>query len=483
MSNQSLYGQDVTKQATTSLNVTFQTTAIRALLQCTPIEQVTNTSTWLEEVTANDIPDINDTANLTGLSKGYILRQLLFENTSASTGVDGTCCGNGTRSNPQKAVNGDWSALTMENLSPDGYSLWPFTDRTWPIPFVTKWVVGNPIRLVNTRGNTNSQLFFQDPPVLQAAICKPTIEQAEAKVIVDPETGSVYSSELKSTPQPIQSPWGDVFVPHEVSNPVTNYTLYSGQLNFTTSFGILFMDAMLGAIRLTRRLTQHHSDNAFDIRETNQGENMDLMTYSMYSLVKKDADALLNYTTLVTSANQTFQTFFRHFVNSKLSTSKGNWAYQEIGDQAFEKLSKPVIWDGMPPIKQYSASETNRTVVVSVTNRVQVLHMNAAATYLSAAIVIWLIATATMITCIQRKYTSSMLRNVELLADVLVLVAGSENLLALVQEKGVELKRDGEIKTKLGWFKGSDGEVRWGVEVVGGRNPVQWVDAPKSGTF
>jgi len=33
----------------------------------------------------------------------------------------------------------------------------------------------------------------------------------------------------------------------------------------------------------------------------------------------------------------------------------------------------------------------------------------------------------------------------------------------------------------LGWFKGIDGQVRWGVEVVGNGGTVQWVDAPKQG--
>lgn len=53
-----------------------------------------------------------------------------------------------------------------------------------------------------------------------------------------------------------------------------------------------------------------------------------------------------------------------------------------------------------------------------------------------------------------------MLHKVELLADVLVLAAGSENLLSSIQERGVELKKDYEAKTKSGWFKGRDGVLR-----------------------
>jgi hypothetical protein len=74
-----------------------------------------------------------------------------------------------------------------------------------------------------------------------------------------------------------------------------------------------------------------------------------------------------------------------------------------------------------------------------------------------------------------------MMRDVHLIADVLVLVAGSNNLLELVHERGVELKKADDVKTMLGWFKDKHGDVRWGVEVVGGRDAVEWVDASKTG--
>jgi hypothetical protein len=47
------------------------------------------------------------------------------------------------------------------------------------------------------------------------------------------------------------------------------------------------------------------------------------------------------------------------------------------------------------------------------------------------------------------------------------LVAGSERLLALVRERGVEeLMKDDSIKTSLGWFSCEDGRMRWGIEVT-----------------
>jgi hypothetical protein len=224
------------------------------------------------------------------------------------------------------------------------------------------------------------------------------------------------------------------------------------------------------------------TDNAFVIRDQERGLNMDFMTYSMYSLANQDPEALLNYTTLVRHANRAFETFFQHFVHNGLSMTEGGLAYQKINDNSMDLVGPPVAADGSAlPLREYAKLNTSRTVQATLSNRIQVLHMNSIATYLSTAILIWLIGTTAAVTCLQRKYTSSMIRDVQLIADVLVLIAGSDNLLQLIEERGVALKMDTEIKTMLGWFKDRDGTVRWGVEVVGGRDAVEWVDAPKTG--
>jgi len=229
-----------------------------------------------------------------------------------------------------------------------------------------------------------------------------------------------------------------------------------------------------------RQMNEKLNDNAFNIRDQDFGLNMDLMTYSMYTLGRKDPEALLNYTTLTNHANRTLQTFFQHFVAHGLSTTGGGWVYQKVDDRSMEALGRAVDANGtIIPDYVYPVVNTDRAIMATVSNRIQVLYMNPVATYLSTAILIWLIGTVVVIVCLQRKYTSSMFRNVELIADVLVLVAGSENFLKLAQREGVMLKKDGDIKTKLGWFKGRDGSVRWGIEVVGGQNAVEWVDAPK----
>lgn len=225
------------------------------------------------------------------------------------------------------------------------------------------------------------------------------------------------------------------------------------------------------------------NNNAFLIRDENHGLNMDLMTYSMYSLVDKDPRALLNYTTLVEKAGQTFSTFFQHFVQHELSLKQGGLTYQNMDDHSLDGIGAPLDINGTElPQAQYASPKSSQKVEALVSNRIQVLHMNTIATYLTVAILIWLIGTTAVVTCLQRKYTALLVRDVQLIADVLVLVAGSDNFLRLIEQQGIALKKNRDVKTMLGWFRDSDGQVRWGVEVVGGRNAVEWVDPPKIST-
>jgi len=93
--------------------------------------------------------------------------------------------------------------------------------------------------------------------------------------------------------------------------------------------------------------------------------------------------------------------------------------------------------------------------------------MNPVATWLLIGILIWLTITTLILAAVQRLYLGPMIRNVESIANVLVLVAGSSKLLKLVRERGVEkLTNNRDTYTRLGWFTGEDGQKRWGIEVV-----------------
>ncbi len=59
----------------------------------------------------------------------------------------------------------------------------------------------------------------------------------------------------------------------------------------------------------------------FTLRDTGKGTNMDFMSYANFVLSNKYATALLDPTILHRHSEQTFQTFFKHFVTT------ANWTY------------------------------------------------------------------------------------------------------------------------------------------------------------
>ncbi|KAI4943902.1 hypothetical protein J4E91_009049 [Alternaria rosae] len=469
-------------------NVTITTSALRARLECEQVPEVANTSTWLIHTDEIQLDQYSPPPrDLEGLERYYTFNSTIFGGSPSNTSAFATtamlsCCSNGTKDDPDSAVAGYWSPVDVQDF--------PNADRQWPVPFVTKWIVGKPITVPGIDKDQGQMLLFKDVPDLQAARCMPIVETSDAKVVVDVETGKIQSHEIISSVGPAKSAWSEVFVRRALThdNATQQYDeRYEGPLNITTSYGILFMGSMFKAAdsyvgpRGTLS-TESISDNAFVMRDPETGINMDLMTYSMYSLANKNPRALLDYATLVTHANHTFQTFFQHFISNGLSLEQGGWGYQKIGDNSTQALGEPVTRDGrVLPRRKYASLRTNRTVEASVSHRTQVLHMNAIATYLSVAIIIWLIGTTAVVSFLQRKYTGPLIRDVQLIADVLVLVAGSDHLLRLVEGRGVALKNASDVKTMLAWFKDRDGEVRWGIEVVGGSDAAEWVDAPKTG--
>lgn len=211
------------------------------------------------------------------------------------------------------------------------------------------------------------------------------------------------------------------------------------------------------------------SDVTFNFRDTDQGLDLDLMTYSMYSMADKDPEALLDPAIMADLANKTFSTFFQHFVSTNRSET-GSWTYQRINDTLPDNLGQILDDDGSVSANQtvsYPISQSNHTADVLVSTPVEMLRMGRVAVWLSVVVLVWLIVTVVFITVVHRNQLKRLNRNVECAADVLVLVSGSERLLQLVRENGIEAvaKGDDRFVAKLGWFEGSDGEVRWGVEV------------------
>jgi hypothetical protein len=241
----------------------------------------------------------------------------------------------------------------------------------------------------------------------------------------------------------------------------------------------MFVDSLLGAASLGEFAgadagpnVEWLSDQTFNYRDQKQGLNMDFMTYAVYTMANKDPRALLNMSTLQSLANKTFSTFFQHYVSSNVSLDIGGWAYQEINASLPETLGPALgnhSQDAVPSI-----SHTDPTAVAHVSTRIELLEMNAVALWLSIAVLIWLSATALVLSVLQkRRYylsSSSLIRKFACLGDMLIVLAGSERLLRLVREQGPDgdcLKGNGSnLLTRLGWFEGPDGKSRWGLELV-----------------
>lgn len=235
------------------------------------------------------------------------------------------------------------------------------------------------------------------------------------------------------------------------------------------------------------------NDNTYNIRDEINGLNMDFMTYAMYAMAGKDTASLLDPDTFNFLAQKTFTTFFQHFVSNNVSMQTGGWGYQKINASLPSDLGPALEVENnyLPGIKAavqqdvlHPVSHTNRTTEAHFVRRVELLQMNALAVWLSISIMAWLIITTVIVALLQKRYFGSLVRNVECLGDVLVLTAGSTNLLQVfkdIQAGKLLPENYAHLRTKLGWFIGEDGELRWGVELeesYGERPAVHWVSTP-----
>lgn len=80
---------------------------------------------------------------------------------------------------------------------------------------------------------------------------------------------------------------------------------------------------------------------------------------------------------------------------------------------------------------------------------------------------IWLIITTLLVIIFQKRYFAPLLRPVSTIADVAMLVVGSERYLELARARGATgLREDKNFRTSLGWFRTRSGEIRWGIELA-----------------
>ncbi|KAL5393093.1 hypothetical protein PMIN06_001716 [Paraphaeosphaeria minitans] len=471
------------------INITMTTPAIRGRVECYQPEEIRNGSTnWNYNTTWTD-PDTNQTKKVNMPATSMFGGPTLPDSRYVS------CCYNHTDSSlngsaPLPLALGYWTqdfANTSEYVSA---SLNNFT---------VKWVAGDGASLDGLMSDQET-LYFPNIPNIQAVKCMPVFEKAEADIVVDKQGGSVLSYHILGEPTPDDGAWTDAFVLHALSDPndpaVKKEIKDTSNLcdpdfpclpmvmqNITTSYGNLFMNSLLRASRLQSLANSgaNHgpplggdtADMVFNIQDNVTGLNLDFMSYAAYVQADRDPKALLDLNYMLESTQRIFTLFFQHYVSSTYSLKTGGWAYQPIGanqdglgaaNETFPQFNP----DGTraKEVSELPAEHTNRTASATMSTRVEVLHMNPKAVWLCVALLIWLALTAILVCALQRWFFGDLRRNVESIADVLVLVAGSERLLAAVEKLGVEGLLKSDVQTRLGWFRTDDGRMRWGIEIA-----------------
>jgi hypothetical protein len=224
--------------------------------------------------------------------------------------------------------------------------------------------------------------------------------------------------------------------------------------------------------------TDNFDDMVFNIRDNRTGLNLDFMSYASYIQTGSEPSALLDETTLIQQTQKMFTLYFQHYASQTVSLQTGGWAYQPIGAN-IDGLGPPApstllqVVPGSDTLRNssdfhFASQNTDRIATATVSTRVEVLKMNHIAFWVSISILAWLTATTAAIAALQKRHLGNLIRNVESMADVLVLIAGSPKLLRLMEERGFEELQKANVYTKLGYFVGGDGRLRWGIEIVDG---------------
>jgi len=348
-----------------SLNITIKTPAIRGRIECSPSGILTNQSSWLHAD--------NDTLKS---NRRYYPLPSIFSDAGYQTSATSapriiSCCLNETFEDdnrlPAMAI-GYWS------LNVEEPSLGSITG--WTGNFTAKWIRGRGDYESDKHGNR--KIIFSNPPNLQALNCQPIIETSIAEVSVDVKLGRVYAFTILDEPKVADVPWFDSFVIRNLSDPSLADDIYvpdspqdmfgpfmGMNQNVTTgcallslnashftpgwplyfsfvtdslnSFGVLFMHALLRAADLkslsgtqlssSEYTGENLDDRVFNVRSDKKGLNLDFMSYASYVHAGRDADALLDYKTLLKQTQYTFSTFFQHYASSSVSIESGGWAY------------------------------------------------------------------------------------------------------------------------------------------------------------
>lgn len=227
------------------------------------------------------------------------------------------------------------------------------------------------------------------------------------------------------------------------------------------------------------------SDRSFNFRVT--GLNVDFMTYSMLALANNSKHALLDTDNFISLANQTFGTFFKHFVSDHVSSEAGGGAYQPVGEKLPWSLGPVTIYNASTSKYQIANDQgalgpENHTapsspfVNATIHIPVEQLVMSSISVYLCLSLLAFILLVTVVMYIANHDRIKELPRNVDTLASTLAFVHSSEKLLAWTATapktkpwyKALFLARSSttDPKARIGNFKSSDGVERWGIELI-----------------
>ncbi|RWA07716.1 hypothetical protein EKO27_g7380 [Xylaria grammica] len=421
--------------------VVLETQAIRARLECSPYGFISNISTWATrwDLTDGETWDLPESPDL--ISYGYELGLFGLQNTgffvNKSSADFTTIFANSNRL--QCCEN-----ITDGQLGPGSVGYW--SPNTGSNNFTVKWIHGYPVEGYQVLDPYNlgyyAHLMWADEPQMAALNCMPVVETANASVTVDAEDGRIIEFDILDIPRLDEFAWIENFVPHQ-RGPIT------GAVNVTISHGILFLNSLLRAADISR------------IPSSDPGLNVDLMSYSMLSLVGNNHRALLDPVTLERTAKETFTVLFQHFANYKVSLDRGGYVYQSLTEELGD-IGPSLLPNNTPPP---SPPNLPKYIDLQISHPVELLRVSTPAIWVCLVILAYLLPTCVAIAIASREYNKLLPKNINSIADVVVLVAGSERLLSLARENSTEDSKHNPISTAtLGWFRDDCGELRLGIE-------------------
>ena len=235
----------VTNQASIddkTINVTVHTIAVRARLDCDPLDLSTNTS-WAKSYDLHNGTYWDLTKSPTDLDTGWELSPQIIAGLASDHSVRVSspvlpdqyrlaCCANDTDGVPGTSAAGYWTPSFMAPPAAESPELFS-ASRQQGMPnyhvisecgnMTVKWIYGKPTTQEYVQKSKSFHPFgfhylWTDRPQMAATDCAPRFEKANASVTVDLKTGAVKEYKILDTPQLDPAALSDLYSPHNVTN-------------------------------------------------------------------------------------------------------------------------------------------------------------------------------------------------------------------------------------------------------------------------